>query len=135
MVSGMAYESLFPARVGLPARVGRPSGGRNLLPQARADCRSSPVRFLTCCGGVGEHADATRPPQAGRSATALLPGWVLIVLVIGGVGVGGRGGPHGLMGWLSTAWLTVVPAAAASGASFFQLFANTIRALVGNGSS
>jgi hypothetical protein len=76
VVSGMAYESLFPARVG------RPSGGRNLLPQARADCRSSPVRFLTCCGGVGEHADATRPPQAGRPATAL-PGWVLIVLVVG----------------------------------------------------
>jgi hypothetical protein len=40
--SGLAYESLSPARMG------RPSGGRNLQHYAWADCRSTPVRFLTC---------------------------------------------------------------------------------------
>ena len=62
VVSELAYDSLFPARTG------RPSGGRNLWHQAGTDCRSSPVRFLTCLWRCREHANATLPLQAGRPA-------------------------------------------------------------------
>ena len=108
--SGLAHESLSPAHMG------RPSGGPNLHHHAWADCRSTPVRFLTCLWCCRWHADATRPPQAGRRPPAR-PGWesVVLIVVMGWVLVI-AGTLTGLIGRLSAAWLAVVPTAAGSAA-------------------
>ena len=58
----------------------------------------------------------------------------VLVVVVGLVSVV-VGALTGLLGWLSTPWLTVVPTATGSGAYLFQLFASASRVLVGNDAS
>ena len=58
----------------------------------------------------------------------------MLVVVVGWVSVVVRA-LTGLLGWLSTAWLTVVPTAIGSGAYLFQLFASASRVLVANDAS
>jgi hypothetical protein len=104
--SGLAHESLSPAHMGRP----------DLHHHAWPDCRSTPVRFLTCLWCCRWHADATRPPRAGRRPPAR-PGWesVVLIVVMGWVLVI-AGTLTGLIGRLSAAWLAVVPTAAGSAA-------------------
>jgi hypothetical protein len=77
---------------------------------------AAPRRVPGMRDGVGEHADVTCRPQFVDRPQRTTRSGISRAVRRGGEGVGGRGAVPGLLGWLSTAWLTVNATVAGSGA-------------------
>ena len=104
---------------GLPLQAWDPQGAIRTTDTGADRLAQLAVRSWPAGDGIGEPADATHPrrlvdrphalPDRASAVLVVVVGWVSVVV----------GALTGLLGWLSAAWLTVVPTAIGSGAYLF----------------